>query len=225
MSPTIGIVVPCHKPHIPLLGRLLWSINNQTRLPDMVIVSCSSSEGSDILYKEDDYKFPLKIYTHSERLNAAQNRNFGSRQINTDIISYFDCDDIMHPQRVEIIYKAFIQYPEMKLLIHSLQLSPTNFNFIKYDMDAINFEKAELYVCRWGSICHKRDYKIGIMNSGCSISRKIFDEIQYSEIPEHIGKEDTLFNAAIINKYSDNVFYCNCDLTWYFPTMTWKGAN
>ena len=63
------------------------------------------------------------------------------------------------------------------------------------------------------------------MNSCCSISRKIFDEIQYSEIPEHIGREDTEFNAAIIKKYENNVFYCNYKLTWYFPTMTWKGTN
>ena len=139
MTLTIGIVIPCHKPHIPLLGRLLWSINNQTHPPDRVIVSCSSSEETDILYRENDYKFPLKIYTHSGRLNAAQNRNFGTRQINTDIVAYIDGDDVMHPQRIEVIHKAFITHPNMKLLLHNYQQDPSEFNFPKYVFDDITF--------------------------------------------------------------------------------------
>lgn len=224
MSQTIGLVIPCYKRHIPLLGRLLWSINIQTHLPDMVVVSCSSSEESDILYKEDDYKFPLKIYTHSERLNAAQNRNFGTRRINTDIVVYIDGDDVMHPQRIEIIHKAFTKYPNMKLLLHNNEYDSDNFNFPKYVVDDIIFEQNAMYVCNWGSVCHKHYRPTGIMNSCCSISRKIFDEIQYIETSEALTREDTLFNATIINKYANDVFYCNYFLTWYFPSNT-RGHN
>jgi glycosyltransferase involved in cell wall biosynthesis len=217
MALTIGVVIPCHKPHIPLLGRLLWSINNQTHLPDMVIVSCSSSDESDILYKEQDYKFSLKIYTHSDKRNAAQNRNFGTRQLDTDIITYFDADDIMHPQRIEIINKSFINYPDIKLLLHSLQLFPNDLKFQKYNIDKIDIERGAFYVCKWGSICHKYN-KLNIANGNCSIPKNIFTEIQFIETSDGFGKEDTLFNSTIINKYSDNSFYCQCDLTWYFPS-------
>jgi glycosyltransferase involved in cell wall biosynthesis len=225
MPPTIGVVIPCYKNHIPQLGRLLWSINSQTHLPDMVVVSCSSSEDSDVLYREEDYKFPLKIFTHKERLNAAQNRNFGTQQINTDIVSYIDGDDIMHPQRIEIIDKAFTTYPDIKLLLHSLSILVDDFKFPKYNVTEVDFEKSAFYVCRWGSVCHKHDIKMRIMNSCCSIPKNVFNEIQYSETSENIGKEDTVFNATIINRYENNAYYCKYDLTWYFPNGSYASLK
>ena len=220
MSPTIGLVIPCYKPHIGLLSRVLWSINNQTRTPDMVIISCSSSEESDIPYKESDYNFPIKFFTHIEKRNVAQNRNFGSRQLNTDIITYFDADDIMHPQRIEIIYQCFLKYPNTRLFLHSLRIHPDNMNFPKYDINAINFECDPCYVCRWGAVNHKHDTQARIMNSNNAIPKKMFDELQFIETPEGYGKEDTLYNACIINKYGNDAVYCNCELTWYFPSNT-----
>jgi glycosyltransferase involved in cell wall biosynthesis len=217
MPLTIGVVIPCYKLHIPHLGRVLWSINNQTLLPDMVVVSCSSSEDSDILYRDGDYKFPLKIYTHKECRNAAQNRNFGSQQITTDIISYFDADDVMHPQRIESIYKCFILHPNTKLVIHSCILTPSNLIFPKYDINDIDFECDTLHVINnWGSIEHKHDKILRITNGHCSIPKFIFSEIQYIEGPSGHGREDTLFNGSIIKKYSNDVYYCKNDLTWYF---------
>ena len=84
--PTIGLVIPCYKPHIGLLKRVFDSIEKQTRHPDMVIVSCSSSEPSDIPYKQEDFSFPFKIYTHREKKNISENKNFGTHLINTDIV-------------------------------------------------------------------------------------------------------------------------------------------
>lgn len=220
MSFTIGIVIPCYKPHIGLLGRLLWSINNQTRKPDIVVVSCSSSEESDIIYKDTDYNFSLKIFTHKEKMNVAQNRNFGARQLNTDIITFFDADDIMHPQRIEIIHKCYLLYPNTRLFLHSLHLSPTNLNFPKYDINCISFECDPFFICNYGAVNYKYDNKTAIMNSHSAIPKKMFDELQFIESKEGYGKEDTLYNVYIINKYWNDVFFCNCELTWYFPSST-----
>lgn len=218
--PTIGLVIPCYKLHIGLLGRLLWSINNQTQMPDMVIVSCSSSDETDIIYDEKNYNFPLKIFTHIEKRNVAQNRNFGSKQLNTDIITYFDADDIMHPQNIEIIHKCFTEYPNTRLFLHSLRISPNNLDFPKYNLDEINFECDPFYVCQYGAINHKYDSSMRIMNSNCAIPQKTFEEIQYIETQEGYGKEDTLYNAYLVNKYWNDVIYCTCELTWYFPSGT-----
>lgn len=220
MPPTIGLVISCYKPHIPLLGRVLWSVNNQTHKPDMVIVSCSSSEESDIIYKESDYNFPLKFFIHNEKKNAAQNRNFGSRQLNTDIISYFDVDDIMHPQRIEIIYKCFSLYPNTLLFIHNLRLSPNDLNFPQYNINDIDFECDPCVISEDGAVMYKYDNNIRIMNSNCSVPKKICEEVQFIETSEGFGKEDTLFNSYIIHKYWNDVVFSNSELTWYFPSGT-----
>ena len=219
---TIGIVIPCYKPHIGLLKRVLDSIEKQTKKPDMVIVSCSSSEPSDIPYTQEDYSFPFKIYTHKEKKNISENKNFGTRLINTDIVTYFDADDIMHPQRIEIIYNGFIKYPNMKLLIHSLRLNPIDLNYPKYDINYINYEMDTFYICKWGALNFKNKSNRNIHNSHSSIKKSLFDEIQYVETPDAKGFEDTLFNRTLINKYPNNGFigYCECDLTWYFPSGT-----
>merc|ERR1712154_548275 len=47
------------------------------------------------------------IYHDNVTMNAAENRNFGLSQINysiTDYVGFFDLDDIMHPQRMGILY-------------------------------------------------------------------------------------------------------------------------
>ena len=54
----IGVAIPCYKGHIIRLFELLDSIEKQTRHPDKVVVSCSST--SEFLNSKD-YSFPLQI--------------------------------------------------------------------------------------------------------------------------------------------------------------------
>merc|ERR1712130_169721 len=62
------------------------------------------------LFKNANDKNRLKmIYHRNVTMNAAQNRNFGLSKINysiTDYVGFFDVDDIMHPQRIGILYHA-----------------------------------------------------------------------------------------------------------------------
>jgi glycosyltransferase involved in cell wall biosynthesis len=222
MSLTIGVVIPCYKPHIVFLKRLFDSIENQTKKPDMVIVSCSSSEQSDIPYKQEDYSFPFKIYTHKEKKLTAQNKNFGAKKISTDIISFFDADDIMHPQRLEIIYNSFIKYTTLRLLIHNFRINSTDFNYPEYDINNINLEFDPFYVCRWGSVQLKENSHRNIHNGHISIRNETFKEQEFSESDNTVGYEDTLYNRILINKYPSNNFiaYYTNELSWYYPSGT-----
>ena len=92
----ISLVIPCYINHINKLINLLESLEFQTRPPDEVIISCSSTNDFIVLR---EYVFPVKMYIHEEKKNAAENRNIATSKIkeDTDIICFFDADDKMHP--------------------------------------------------------------------------------------------------------------------------------
>jgi GT2 family glycosyltransferase len=46
----IGIAIPCYNGHVELLFKLLNSIQNQTILPNKVVVSCSSTREEEFLH-------------------------------------------------------------------------------------------------------------------------------------------------------------------------------
>ena len=101
----IGVAIPCYVGHLDKLLNLLDSIDNQTRLPDKVVVSCSSTIDHQVF---PNYKFPFEIVYDEAKKNTAQNRNIAAeRLLDNDAISFIDADDIMHPQRIEFIERAF----------------------------------------------------------------------------------------------------------------------
>ena len=90
----------------------------QTILPDEVSISISEVDD----YKPNkDYGLNLIITTHTEPKNGAENRNIASGKLSTDIISFMDCDDLMHPQRLEFIKKSFDN--DIDAVVHEFEIS------------------------------------------------------------------------------------------------------
>lgn len=230
MHKTIGIAICCYKGHIKHLGDLLESINNQTRLPDIVVVSCSSTESIDeIPYKKENYKYKLEIYTHKERKDAGENRNYAISKIDTDILSVFDGDDIMHPQRLDVIEKCF-ENPNVKYLIHNFE-DILNLN-IKENYPIYNkypFEYNKLSVCPWGAVVRLNEFdeiiynSYDLHNSQISIVKEIYKNMLYSERKEDVYQCDTLYSRSIINMFKYNVAYCPLKLSRYKPNNTQVG--
>ena len=118
MVSTIGIAIPCYIGHLDKLKVLLKSIEDQTVLPDKVVVSCSSTKREHIDIDESEYTYPLMIITHEHKMNASQNRNCAASHLDTDIITFFDADDIMHVQRNQCIISGFNSCANTYALIH-----------------------------------------------------------------------------------------------------------
>lgn len=219
---TIGVAIPCYKGHIPHLKYLLDSIEQQTRKPDMVIVSCSSSTDEDIPYRQEEYNFRFKIYTHPNKKVVAENRNFAASQLNTDIISFIDADDIMHPQRIEIIERAFIEH-NIVLFLHNYIIGNTEC-FTNYSKYEYVFHINKLGISSWGSTIHIDSPKYDIHNGHTSISRWLFSQIKFHEEPEFYTKEDTVFNTEIIAAYPNYTAYTLLKLSKYTASHTY-GIN
>jgi len=213
----IGIAIPCYKYHIPILKRCLDSIEEQTMLPNKVVVSCSSSVQSDL--PEYKYSFPLIILVHEERKNAAQNRNIAAKQLDTDIISFFDCDDIMHPQRIEFIREMFIK-EQCNIVLHNFLVFKEADEPFKYNPVPI-FSINTLGRAPTGCAVIKDNYKIPIHHSQCSVKKDVMTRVQFREGKEFERKEDALFCGDVLRIKDYKSVYLDNKLSKYFAEGVW----
>jgi len=216
---SIGVAIPCYYGHIPKLLNLLDSIENQCLKPNKVVVSCSSTKDEIKLTK--NYSFPLEIIITEEHKNAAQNRNIAGSKLNdVDYITFIDADDIMHPQRIEILLKVFKE-TECDIILHNYLINSCNFDKI----ENINIKINELVQCYTGCIRHldfNKYYNTDqfIHHSQSTIKREIFDIIKYPEEQEFYSKEDYIFCYRILGLPNIKNVYISNKLTLYKPSGT-----
>ncbi len=228
MVSTIGIAIPCYIGHIDKLKVLLKCIEDQTILPAKVVVSCSSSKSEDLEINESDYSYPLKIIVHEEKMNASQNRNCAASHLDTDIISFFDADDIMHPQRNQCIIEGFNTHSDAVALIHgfiinseTLEMQIYN-NFtdfyrnIFYLKDDIQIIPGEPLLPRINN--HK---DLSLHSGHCSIKKSVFREVKWNETRKICGVEDVIFNVDILKHFGpSSIIGANYPMTYYYPSQT-----
>jgi glycosyltransferase involved in cell wall biosynthesis len=207
----IGVAIPCYKYHIPALKRCLDSIERQTYKPDEVIVSCSSSMPTDI--PTYNYSFPLRIITRPERRNAAENRNAAADALTTDIVSFFDCDDEMHPQRIEYIVQAF-EKTDCGIVLH---------NFFENDEvkqpflmnEQLIYVSQKLYPTSWCGML-ENEPNARIHHSQVSVSKEIVKQVRFKEDVYHERREDSIFCVDVLRLPGIRSIYIRNALSNYF---------
>jgi len=117
---SVGVCIPCHAPNVKYLRICLQSIEQQTVKPDFVAISISGVAYTPFFSSKS---FPIYITTSNEAACAGTNRNRAASLIAslTDIITFFDADDIMHPRRIEFIHHHFM-HENIDILLHSTQV-------------------------------------------------------------------------------------------------------
>lgn len=214
----IAVCIPCYKFHIPKLLRCLESIEEQTRKPDQVIVSCSSSTESDLPIL--DYSFPIQTLITNERKNAAENRNIASRaakDYDVDILSYFDADDVMHPRRLEYIEQVFTN-DNADIVFHNFEMANDlstydewlSIDSITYIMNQITRSKESFGVVVSGTPHTK------IHHSQVSIRKGIFDVVQFREQKRFERFEDSVFCSDCMYIESIQTAYITNSLSKYY---------
>ena len=211
-KPTIGVAIPCYKPHIPKLIRLLQSIEYQTVKPIQVAISCSSCQPSDFP-KLPEYSFEVIIVTTGKKQNTAVNRNIASKMLTTDRISFIDADDLMLPPRLEFIQKAFdggAQY-----VVHSFTEKATK--------EMLSPEPRILYdkldVSSAIHLVNKDTITLPLHHAQVSLIREIARKELFNEDTIHVLNADSdlclrLFYQNLPNAYIEN------PLTVYQPSLT-----
>ena len=213
---SITVCIPCYKYHIPQLKHCLDAIEKQTILPEAVIVSCSSSAESDIQFSTE-YSFPLKIITTIERKNAAQNRNIAAATAETKYLTFFDADDVMHPQRIEALCTAIDQYPNTEIILHNyftLEESKTLSSWPTYS--SLTLLPNTLAKAPSGCAIFTPNWQQRIHHSQVSVSKRVWELIKFNEAKDHERKEDAVFCGNCLALPQIQSVYISQQLSKYF---------
>lgn len=212
---SIGVAIPCYKPHILKLVALLDSIEKQTVLPEMVVISCSSCTSFDIPALPN-YTFKYNILLHSERKNAAQNRNIAMAELKTDIITFIDADDVMLPKRLEVIRKAYTE--GARLILHNYTQDTT---YQSPQGEKFAILHWALFRARTGCLQHYWDWRIAMHHSQVSVSKDVINRVQFNEGVGCERREDAIFCGEVAALGYQTAYVANI-LSKYEPAGQWE---
>ena len=217
----IGVAIPCYYGHIQRLYDLLDSIEKQTIIPDKVVVSSSSTSE----FKSNKiYNYPLEVIVTEDKQNASKNRNIAASKLNDmDYITFIDADDIMHPQRIELILKGF-QLHDSDIILHNYVESSkcTIENFFESNQE-INIRTHTLIQRRSGCITHISGYndRVDKIHHGqVTLKREIYEEVKFPEEREFETKEDSVFCYRVFSLPNIKHAYIQNELSYYNPSHT-----
>ena len=179
----IAVALPSFSRDLKVLKRCLNSIEAQIRRPDVVAISISSTQIKDI--EIDTYSFPIRWVITNLAQGSSKNRNFASSLCyDCDIISFFDTDDVMLPERLLYIERAFNEN-NSDYIIHNYVLlkHPDHSSEPKYT-EYKAYTELELNSDSWAGVMLKKTTGImgySIAQGHMSIRRKIIDTLKYDE--------------------------------------------
>lgn len=196
---TFGVAIPTYSKHVFLLPKLLEILNNSTVIPDKVSISCSSF--SENLNFENDYKFELLIDVTNDFRNPSQNRNIAGKQLDTDIISFIDGDDLPHFQRNEFIIDAF-KNENVVALMHNYYQSPIvdeRFIYTKYENPNLIVDYIDTVFPNGFTGSKNPNPEFAQHHAHISLRKSIFDILKYDENQDFIYREDTIYVKELVN--------------------------
>ena len=216
----IGVAIPCYYGHIEKLHILLDSIQSQSVLPNKVIVSSSSTH---LFENKKVYSFQLEVIISEEKKNAAENRNIAaSRLLDMDYITFIDADDIMHPQRIEVLLEVIKKYNSDIILHNFFDESELNGNIFNR-IQNINVRTNTLIQSSSGCITHINGYDDTvdrIHHSQVTVKKNIFEQIKFPEKIEFNRKEDCVFCHRVFSLPNIKNAYIQNKLTYYKESRT-----
>jgi glycosyltransferase involved in cell wall biosynthesis len=212
----VGVAIPCYKNHIRHLSNLLQTLDQQTYKPDEVVVSCSSCRPEDLPIFS--VSFPLRILTTEQHQNCATNRNKAASALTTDCILFFDADDEMHPQRLEVLRNIFLQ-TQCDIALHTFWIQEET----KQPFSSIAKPNVEVNVLRrspTGCAVVDGRYHLRIAHGHVSVSAFAFRRIQFKEDPGNERRDDAIFCGDVLSMPGVQSAYIHDSLSKYYPSGT-----
>jgi hypothetical protein len=210
--PTLGIAIPCYKPHARFIPACLDGIEAQTVKPTKVVISCSSTTELPPISRE--YSFPIDILMVAEPQTASQNRNLAARHLDTDLISFFDVDDVMHPRRLEAIHACF-EAP-CDIVLHAYE----DGTVVDTATPSIKIRRNVLQRAPSGCAVVADDIPAKIHHAHSTVRKEIYTKVQFREQPEYNRIEDAVFCGDVLSLPSIRSAYIATPMSAYLPSVS-----
>lgn len=196
MSTTIGVAIPCYKPHHSYLYRLFDSIADQTHKPNKVVVSCSSWDADTV--REYLYRgISITIIYSKRRIVQAENRNISASMLGTDILSFIDADDLMHPRRIEFILKAF-STSDCESIVHNYQYVPHGTSIPYEDETELKLSEDVFVKNPNQPGCITYPVEKPFHHAHLAVSKDVFARFQYPIQEQYYRIEDSVYLATLL---------------------------
>jgi len=203
-SKTLSLCIPCIPKHVNHLKDLSKNINEQTVLPDEVVIAISNSDRdtkNQIRKIFQNLRTKLIITDVSHKALAGENRNRAVKFATSDIVSFMDADDLMHKQRIEILKYHFNKSNAIAIFHKFKYGNPTgkiNVKNIKLDSDILikaHKDKSTIYL------------KINDITHGhVSCLRSIFNKLK-QDIKNTERREDSKFARDLMDNFDQKRIY------------------
>ena len=112
---TLTLAIPAVFADLLKVPALLSSIESQTMLPDEVVYVVSGVTKCPNISN-------WKVICVRNRLKAGSARNIAWNHSTSELVSFFDADDLLYPERLEVILRNFDD--DMQLLLHEFSPVP-----------------------------------------------------------------------------------------------------
>ena len=154
MNETVGVVMATYNGE-KYIEEQLESIINQTRRPDIIVLSDGGSTDDTLIIAEQvlaNGNIEYMILKSSERLDVVSNFQKALKACEADIIFFSDQDDVWYEKKIEKLFERFKEKPETVLVFsnadivddnlkkigrtlwETLHYTPEETNTIKYEM-------------------------------------------------------------------------------------------
>lgn len=93
-------------------------ICNSIEIPKESVIIISESNTNINIKRKLYCKSILSIYYRKGKKNSASNKNYGFKYTHCSYISFFDADDVMYNNRINILHYIINKYPEYDIIMH-----------------------------------------------------------------------------------------------------------
>jgi glycosyltransferase involved in cell wall biosynthesis len=219
----VTFCITCYDQDFFLLEDRIKSIEHQTVQPDTISIVCSGLQKEGYKVFEIAKKYNCAVYNSPIRHLAGWARNTGGFICNTDVISFCDVDDSIHPQKCEFIKRVF-ENKNISALVHNYHTLETwngRWDFIS-DFSVEEIVKTEdtppdpipagwFDIPRTNVLTEKKE---PVCHGHVTCRKQVFEDgIRYNE-EMSLGEDGTFCRAILANK-KHNLFYTAQKLILY----------
>ncbi len=210
----VSVIIPCHAHHVRHLYNLVKCYEQQTELPDEIVISLSSA--TEVIYpqmvevvREGQWPFSVIVLSTAKDLFAGENRNRACERATGDILICQDADDIPYPQRVEIIKQFFRTYQIDHLVHQWVGLGSSgkhDVGYLKHTQTGLNvdgsfrlYEQIEDLSFFNPHVFEEVLSSGSFTNGNCALTKEVFNAVKWSS--EQRG-QDVSFNRQVYQQFS-----------------------